>query len=258
MEVKVSSMKVMTKSKYDVGLAPNAKTMSATCAFAWTMTNRWIFCRVLSHELRVRSAQTLGAPVDIQYSRADARSDRRRKPGQDANRFKTDEETGKLVIPAEESDSDIEVSARRAANDVAGSAYRESLTSVDGFARGSNGRIKFNKDTKKRRRENVDEDGDIEMADVETLAKSKKNKRRSEVKLGYEFKARVCSPRKQFVLMDSMAILMYRKREAMSKKGTWILTLIYLYLRLRKEKGAIKLGSLESGDTGVQTYALLV
>ncbi|KAI9569645.1 armadillo-type protein [Boletus coccyginus] len=123
-----------------------------------------------------------------------AKTNRRRKPGQDTNRFKTDEESGKLVIPTEESDSDIEVSARRAAKDVAGNAYRESVTSVDGFARGSNGRIKFNKDTKKRRRENEDDDGDIEMADAETPAKSKTHKRRSEVKLGHEFKAKVCFP----------------------------------------------------------------
>jgi ribosomal RNA-processing protein 12 len=67
------------------------------------------------------------------------------------------------------------------------------MTSVDGFARGPNGRIKFNKDTKKRRRGNEDDDGDIEMADAETPAKSKTNKRRSEVKLGHEFKAKVCS-----------------------------------------------------------------
>ncbi|KAG8213877.1 hypothetical protein J3R82DRAFT_10621 [Butyriboletus roseoflavus] len=79
-----------------------------------------------------------------------AKTDRRRKPGQDANRFKTDEESGKLVVPAEESDSDIKVSARKAAKDVVGNAYKESVTSADGFVRGPNGRIKFNKDTKKR------------------------------------------------------------------------------------------------------------
>ncbi|KAG9316604.1 armadillo-type protein [Chiua virens] len=105
-----------------------------------------------------------------------AKGDRRRKPGQDASRFKTDEENGKLVIPAEESDSDIEVSARKAANGVEGSAYRESVTSVDGFTRGPNGRVKFNKDTRKRRRENVDED--VEMADAEISAESKKSNKR--------------------------------------------------------------------------------
>ena len=143
---------------------------------------------------RITSAYCANFAGSCRYTcYTDAKTDRRRKPGQDANRFKTEEESGKLVIPAEESDSDIEVSARRAAKDDAGNAYRESVTSVDGFARGPNGRIKFNKDTKKRRRGNEDEDGDIEMADAETPAKSKTNKRRSEVKLGHEFKAKVCS-----------------------------------------------------------------
>ncbi|KAF9227367.1 NUC173-domain-containing protein [Gyrodon lividus] len=133
-------------------------------------------------------------PMDLLQGAAsritNAAANRRRKPGQDANHFKSEAETGKLVIPAEDSDSDIEVSARKTTKDVAGSAYRESLTSVDGFARGPNGRIKFNKDTKKRRRENEDDGGDIEMADAETLTEAKKNKRRSEVKLGHEFKAK--------------------------------------------------------------------
>ncbi|KIK91816.1 hypothetical protein PAXRUDRAFT_34789 [Paxillus rubicundulus Ve08.2h10] len=133
-------------------------------------------------------------PMDLLHGAAsritNAAANRRRKPGQDANRFKNDAETGKLVIPAEESDSDIEVSALKAAKDVGGSAYRESLTSVDGFARGPNGRIKFNKDTKKRRRENEEDGRDVEMADGETPVETKKNKRRSEVKLGHEFKAK--------------------------------------------------------------------
>ncbi|KIJ68150.1 hypothetical protein HYDPIDRAFT_83324 [Hydnomerulius pinastri MD-312] len=133
-------------------------------------------------------------PMDLLQGAAsritNAAADRRRKPGQDATRFKTDADSGKIVIPGEESDSDIEVSARKAAKDVAGSAYRESITSVDGFTRGPNGRIKFNKDTKKRRRENQDDEGDVEMADAETAVDTKKNKRRSDVKLGHEFKAK--------------------------------------------------------------------
>lgn len=95
-----------------------------------------------------------------------------------------------MVIPAEESDSDVEAGVRKAAKDVAGGAYKESLTSVDGFTRDSKGRVKFNKDTKKQRRENEDEDGDVEMGD-ETLTSDRKNRRRPEVKLGHEFKAKV-------------------------------------------------------------------
>ncbi|KAF9241576.1 armadillo-type protein [Melanogaster broomeanus] len=143
------------------------------------------------HGVRLRADDD--EPMDLLQGAAsrmtNSAAERRRKPGQDANRFKSDAESGKLVIPADDSDSDIEVSARKAAKDVAGSAYRESLTSVDGFARGPNGRVKFNKDTKKRRRENED-DGDVEMADAETSAGTKKTKRRSDVKLGHEFKAK--------------------------------------------------------------------
>ncbi|KAJ7163578.1 armadillo-type protein [Mycena crocata] len=112
-------------------------------------------------------------------------ANRRRKPGQDAARFKTDDDTGKMIIDdegdaAEQGDAVV---------DVAGTAYRESMTSVDGFTRGANGRVKFNKDTKKRRRENEEED--VEMGDGEGANnKSKKAKRKMEPKFGHEFKAK--------------------------------------------------------------------
>jgi ribosomal RNA-processing protein 12 len=91
-----------------------------------------------------------------------------------------------------DSDSDSDAAdVKPTGTDVAGSAYRESITSVDGFTRGPNGRVKFNKDTKKRRREN-NEAEDVEMGDVEAGSrKNKTNKRKSEVKLGHEFKAKV-------------------------------------------------------------------
>ena len=85
-------------------------------------------------------------------------------------------------------DEDVEQDEQMA-EDVAGTAYRESLISVDGFTRGPNGRVKFNKDTKKRRREDNDAE-DVEMADVQTSA-AKKEKKRHEPKLGHEFKAKV-------------------------------------------------------------------
>lgn len=76
--------------------------------------------------------------------------------------------------------------------DVAGTAYREQMTSADGFTRGANGRVKFNKDTKKRRRENV-ADEDVEMEDASVGAgAARAEKKRSEAKLGREFKAKVC------------------------------------------------------------------
>ncbi|KAG6900495.1 hypothetical protein C0993_009805 [Termitomyces sp. T159_Od127] len=112
---------------------------------------------------------------------------RRRKPGQDASHFKTDEDTGKMIIDEEDGSDDRDVAP---SSDVAGTAYRESMTSVDGFTRGPNGRVKFNKDTKKRRREDLEAE-DIEMADTETVtAASKRNKRKAEAKLGHEFKAK--------------------------------------------------------------------
>ncbi|KAG6830460.1 hypothetical protein H0H92_000613 [Tricholoma furcatifolium] len=113
-------------------------------------------------------------------------SKRRRKPGQDASHFKTDEGTGKMIIDGEaDSDDDAEPST-----DVAGTAYRESMTSVDGFTRGPNGRVKFHKDTKKRRREELEAE-DVEMADGDAgPTASKKNKRKAEPKLGHEFKAK--------------------------------------------------------------------
>lgn len=112
-------------------------------------------------------------------------SNRRRKPGQDASYFKVDESNGKMVID-DEVDSDSETTSATT-RDPAGSAYLESMTSVDGFTRGPNGRVKFNKDTKKRRREN-DEIEDVEMGDA--AGQVRKTKRKSDVKLGHEFKAK--------------------------------------------------------------------
>jgi len=126
-------------------------------------------------------------PMDLLSGAAsrftNARGRRQSKKGQDAARFKTDEGTGKMII--EESESDAVGVAEL---DVAGTAYQEALTSVDGFTRGPSGRIKFNKDTKKRRRENAVEDEDVEMAETEPARTA--GKKRSEAKLGHEFKAK--------------------------------------------------------------------
>ncbi|KAG7446321.1 ribosomal RNA-processing protein 12 [Guyanagaster necrorhizus] len=128
-------------------------------------------------------------PMDLLQGTAsrvtNAQSSRRRKPGQEASQFKTDDDTGKMII--DDSDND---SAGAAKTDVAGEAYRESLTSVDGFKRGPNGRVKFNKDTKKRRREDSTVDDGVEMGDGDISAKVQKSKRKNDVKLGHEFKAK--------------------------------------------------------------------
>jgi len=77
--------------------------------------------------------------------------------------------------------------------DVVGTAYRDSIRSVDGFSRGPNGRVKFNKDTKKRRREEVEgEIEDVEMGDVAANT-DRKSKKRSPEKLGKEFRSKVCA-----------------------------------------------------------------
>lgn len=65
------------------------------------------------------------------------------------------------------------------------------MTSVDGFTRGSKGHIKYNKDTKKRRHAHEgDGDEDVEMVDATPASKANK-KRRKEIRLGHEFKAKV-------------------------------------------------------------------
>jgi len=127
-------------------------------------------------------------PMDLLEGAAmritDSRAKRRRKPGQDASHFKTDD-SGKLII---DSESDDEANAQEA-TDVAGTAYREKITSVDGFTQGRNGKIKFNKDTKKRRLEEANME-DVEMADVDQSTSKSKKMKKSEVKLGHEFKAK--------------------------------------------------------------------
>ncbi|CAK5265693.1 unnamed protein product [Mycena citricolor] len=110
-------------------------------------------------------------------------SNRRKKPGDDAARFKTDTDTGKMIIDGEEDEQED-----HAQEDVVGTAYQENLTSVDGFTRGANGRVKFNKDTKKRRRENDEAEGDVEMDDAQD--KGKKAKHKGDPKFGHEFKAK--------------------------------------------------------------------
>ena len=75
--------------------------------------------------------------------------------------------------------------------DVVGTAYRDSIRSIDGFSRGPNGRVKFNKDTKKRRREELEgETEDVEMGDVAANT-GRKSKKRSPEKLGKEFRSKV-------------------------------------------------------------------
>ncbi|EJD52438.1 NUC173-domain-containing protein [Auricularia subglabra TFB-10046 SS5] len=106
---------------------------------------------------------------------------RQRQPGKDAKHFKTNDD-GRLVID-EDDDEDDAVAAK----DVAGTAYRELQSSADGFTRNSRGQVKFNKDTKKRRRGTEEDGSDVEM---EITGAQNKSRRKAQ-KLGQEFKAKV-------------------------------------------------------------------
>ena len=91
-----------------------------------------------------------------------------------------------MVIDSSSSDNDA-----AAGEDVAGTAYREQLISADGFTRDARGRVKFNKDTKKRRRENAaDEDVDMDLNVDSSGVKERPAKRRSGEGIGREFKAK--------------------------------------------------------------------
>ncbi|KEP47350.1 ribosomal RNA-processing protein [Rhizoctonia solani 123E] len=120
---------------------------------------------------------------------SNAMSARRRQPGQDAAKFKTDTPTGRMII---EESSDEEEGAH--ADNIAGGAYREMLTSTDGQTRDASGKVRFAKDTKKRRAAEQEADDDVEMADGTEagLAKEspKKKNKRNIVKVGAEFKAK--------------------------------------------------------------------
>lgn len=128
-----------------------------------------------------------------------------------------------MLIESDDADADD----AEAVENVEGDAYRESITSVDGFTRGPNGRIKFNKDTKKRKRMNL-EDEDVDMGDE--ASKKPSSKRTSGQGIGTEFKAKVCS-----VLIVTL----------------YLLTLIpNTYCLLQKAGGDVKRG-------GVDPYAYL-
>ncbi|KAF4621075.1 hypothetical protein D9613_000384 [Agrocybe pediades] len=144
-----------------------------------------------------------------------AKSNRRKQPGQDAAKFKMDEDTGKMIID----DSDSDDAQAEQQEDVVGSAYRETMTSVDGFTRGPNGKIKFNKDTKKRRREEVE---DVEMADVEETKsdpRHKKTKKHNEPKIGHEFKAKKAGGDVKKGGVDPYAYLSLSQAAKAGKKG---------------------------------------
>ena len=141
-----------------------------------------------------------------------------RKRGQEATRFNVDAETGKMIIDGgdEANDGTMEVE-----EDVVGTAYRDSIRSIDGFSRGPNGRVKFNKDTKKRRREELEgEIEDIEMSDM-TANTGGRSKKRSPEKVGKEFRSRVCAYN-HTPCYGQTDWRINRKQEAISREVGWI------------------------------------
>ena len=97
-----------------------------------------------------------------------------------------------MIIDGDNSDEEVPQKSKLTPEYMDGNLYKESLTSVLGFTRGPNGKVKFHKDTKKRRREEMSED-DVEMADPAVEEGMSKLKKRNESNVGHEFKAKVCS-----------------------------------------------------------------
>ncbi|KAB5591981.1 Ribosomal RNA-processing protein 12 [Ceratobasidium theobromae] len=138
-------------------------------------------------------------PMDLLHGSASrlttgaAVSARRRQPGQDASKFKTEAATGRMVIEesADEDEDDEDPTEK-----LAGDAYREMLTSTDGHTRDANGKVKFSKDTKKRRaaEREAERDDDVEMADGTergaNMESPKKKKKQEVIKVGAEYKAK--------------------------------------------------------------------
>lgn len=111
-----------------------------------------------------------------------------RRPGpsrQDQSHFRTDEETGKMIIDEDE----MAQGESDPPTNMTGSAYLENLKSADGFTRGPDGKVKFHKNTKKRQRD----DGELEGAEAlqeRNQPSVTKVKRKLEPKFGHEFKAK--------------------------------------------------------------------
>jgi ribosomal RNA-processing protein 12 len=127
-------------------------------------------------------------------------ANRRRQPGQDATHFKTDSSSGRIIIDHETFKSAPK--SKDPSDDIAGQAYREQMTGVDGFTRGPSGEVKFHKNTRKRRAEEAaaeavygDGDGGDDVAMNEVTRKAVdgggKKKKIERVHLGQEFKAKV-------------------------------------------------------------------
>jgi len=111
---------------------------------------------------------------------------KRRRPGQDAADFKTDKESGRMII--DEDGSDQEPSA---GDVLAGSAYQTAITSVDGMSRDARGRLKLNKSNKRGRALEAENDVDMLEGIMDDDKDRKKKAKRVPEKLGSEFRSKV-------------------------------------------------------------------
>ena len=156
-----------------------------------------------------------------------------------------------MIIDDNESDADVELPST---GDVAGTAYRETLTSADGFTRGPNGRVKFNKDTKKRRREDDAMDVDVDVDEM-SPGKSKRTKKKDEFKLGHEFKAKVSD---DFDLWIKSSPYPYRKLRVISRKAGSSLTPTCRLLKLQRQDGEDITSGLQARDEMRYTVSLCI
>jgi hypothetical protein len=153
------------------------------------------------------------------------------------------------MLIAEDEDSD---NNQPAAEDVEGTAYRETLTSVDGFTRGQGGKVKFHKDTKKRRRENEELDGDVEMADG--TAAPPKAKKKVEARFGHEFRAKV---RLLSVVTSCSALIpTHRKLEVISRRVGWSLMLTSPSSKRRRRGERLASREKDEGFNVVSTHIM--
>ena len=114
---------------------------------------------------------------------------KRRKPGQDAADFKTDKETGRMII--DEDGSDAEGAAPSTGDLLAGSAYQTAMTSVDGMSRDARGRLKLNKANKRGRALEAENDVDMLEGIMDDDGDRRKKTKRVAEKLGSEFRSKV-------------------------------------------------------------------
>jgi ribosomal RNA-processing protein 12 len=118
---------------------------------------------------------------------------KRRRPGQDAADFKTDKESGRMII-----DEDGPEDAPTTNDVLAGSAYQTAITSVDGMSRDARGRLKLNKANKRSRALEAENDVDMLEGIMDDDKDRKKKAKRTSEKLGSEFRSKVSQVKRIF------------------------------------------------------------